>query len=47
MCVDQNFEQTKFFILVCIVALSSPQMCDKVILKIVVAIFLIWVVLWQ
>jgi hypothetical protein len=41
------FEQIKFFVLVCIVALSSPQMHDKVIFKIVVATFLIWVVPWQ
>jgi hypothetical protein len=47
-CVLTNFfEQTIFFILVCIVALSSPQMRDKVIFKIVIATFLIWVVPWQ
>jgi hypothetical protein len=47
-CVLTNFfEQTKFFILVCIVALWSPLMHDKVILKIVVATFVIWVVPWQ
>jgi hypothetical protein len=36
MGVDKFFEQTKFFILVWIVAFLSPQMFDKVIFEIII-----------